>query len=119
MTLSERLASAAAERARAKALGTSVEQLRLREASFPPAFETSAEVPQPRILISGSTALASVEPDPLADPRSICPTCGRTGDVGVVDLPGRTSDWSCSTCGTMWRIPLPAANGGAAQRFPR
>jgi hypothetical protein len=114
MTLSERLASAAAERARAKEAGTSVEQLREREASFVAQFRPKAEVLQPKILISGSTTLASVTPDPGADPRSICPTCGRTGDVGVVDLPGRTSDWSCATCGTMWRIPLPAASDGAA-----
>jgi hypothetical protein len=111
MSLSERLAMAAQERARAAEAGTTVEDLRRLQGAFRPAPPDPMSVNQSdaRILITGSTTVAAVKPDPGADPRAICPTCGRTGQVGMVDLPGRTSDWSCESCGTMWRLPLPEA----------
>jgi hypothetical protein len=108
MTLSDRLAAAAAERAQAQQAGTSVEDLRRRQAFSGPLLDETA-IPEPVIIIAGSTTVAAVEPDPAANPRSICPTCGRTGEIGIVDLPGRMADWVCNACGTMWRLPLPAA----------
>ena len=110
MSLSDRLAMAAQERARAAEAGTSVEDLRRMQGAFRPAApDPVASKADARILIAGSTTVGTVAPDPRADPRSICPTCGRTGAVGMVDLPGRTSDWACDSCGTMWRLPLPEA----------
>jgi hypothetical protein len=108
MSLSDRLAMAAAERAQAKQAGTSVEDLRRRQAFLQEPASTAPVAPQaPNIIISGSTTVAAVEPDLAADPRSVCPTCSRTGTLGIVDLPGRTADWGCDACGTMWRVPLP------------
>jgi hypothetical protein len=100
---------AAAERARAAEAGTTVENLRRMQGAIRPApqAQAAASSVDARILITGSTTVAAVTPDPSADPRAVCPTCGRTGEVGMVDLPGRTSDWSCGACGTMWRLPLP------------
>ena len=111
MSLSEKLAIAAAERARAAEAGTTVENLRRLQGAIRPAPSSQATVDatDARILITGSTTVATVPPDPAADPRAVCPTCGRTGELGMVDLPGRTSDWSCGACGTMWRLPLPEA----------
>lgn len=106
MSLSDRLARAAAERARAQEAGTTVEQIR-RQQPIETSLLPPAPVPAPTIIIAGSTTLVAVDPDPHADPRSVCPTCGRTGELGLVDLPGRTSDWSCMACGTMWRLKLP------------
>lgn len=108
MSLSDRLAAAAEARARAEQAGTTVEVL---QALAPPGTTPFglAEPPPPpdrKILITGHDAVGPVTPDPTADPASICPICGRTGDLGVVDLPGRTSDYSCASCGTMWRITL-------------
>jgi hypothetical protein len=106
MSLSERLAMAAAERAKAREAGTSVEAL--RQSGGLRREEAATALPlAPVIIIAGSTTVAAVEPDPAADPRSVCPTCGRTGEIGIVDLPGRTADWACDACGTMWRLPLP------------
>lgn len=108
MTLSDRLAHAAAERARAEAEGTTVADLRRHPANG--AFGLRPEAtpaPVAAILISGTTTVTAVEPDPGADPKTVCPTCGRTGHLGLVDLPGRTSDYACDTCGSMWRITLP------------
>lgn len=51
--------------------------------------------------------------DPAADPGSLCPTCNRPGELGLVDLHRQTTDWQCTTCGTMWRArdttPAPVA----------
>jgi hypothetical protein len=108
MSLSDRLALAAAERAQAKQAGTSVEDLRRRQAFMQPETVAPPPLPSaPNIIIAGSTTVAAVEPDLAADPRAICPTCSRTGSLGIVDLPGRTADWACDACGTMWRLPLP------------
>jgi hypothetical protein len=107
MSLSDRLAAAAEARARAEQAGTTVENLEMLDVLAPmPLAPTGA--PQ-TVLITGSDLVPRVNPDPNADPNSICPTCSRTGDVGLVDLPGRTSDWSCGACGTMWRVTLEQA----------
>lgn len=110
MSLSERLAAAAEARARAEQAGTTVEQLHQLGLRVPPVDLRLAD-PEPEpatrtILISGSDLVAPVTPEPGADPNAICPTCHRTGQVGVVDLPGRTTDYSCAACGTMWRVNL-------------
>lgn len=112
MSLSDRLAAAAAARARAEEAGTTVEQLEALQLLAPAAFGLpDGPVAVPRtILITGSDLVPPVPPDANADPNAICPTCNRTGDLGVVDLPGRTSDYSCSTCGTMWRVTLEQAS---------
>jgi hypothetical protein len=109
MTLSDRLALAAAERAQAQQAGTTVEDLRRRQAFFDQPLVARSIPPTPTVIIAGSTTVAAVEPDHAADPRSVCPTCGRTGELGIVDLPGRTADWACDACGTMWRVDLPDA----------
>ena len=111
MSLSDRLAAAAEARARAEQAGTTVQQLEALEVLAPAAFglaEPATAAPR-TILITGSDLVPPVPPDPSADPNTVCPTCNRTGEVGVVDLPGRTSDYSCSTCGTMWRVTLAQA----------
>jgi hypothetical protein len=51
-----------------------------------------------------------VEPDPAAPAAAVCPICGRTGVLGIMDLIGRTADWSCTTCGTLWQVRLPDEN---------
>ena len=111
MSLSDRLAAAAEARARAEQAGTTVEHLELLDVLAPMPFAlTDAPAGAPRtILITGSDLVPPVTPDASADPNSICPTCSRVGDVGIVDLPGRTSDWSCGACGTMWRVTLEQA----------
>jgi hypothetical protein len=90
-----------------------VEHLQTIDAALaPPLGFGFGDAPAPAnqtILITGSDLVPHVTPDPLADPNTICPTCGHTGDLGVVDLPGRTSDYSCATCGTMWRVNLERA----------
>jgi hypothetical protein len=107
MSLSDRLAAAAEARARAEQAGTTVENLEMLDVLAPMPFAPTA-APQ-TVLITGSDLVPRETPDPNADPNSICPTCSRTGDVGLVDLPGRTSDWSCGACGTMWRVTLEQA----------
>jgi hypothetical protein len=98
MTLSERLA--AAERARSGAAN--------EEARAPVSGLTTSG---PEVLPSDMTVLlapqntvAAVTPDPAVPRHAVCPTCGRTGELGLVDLARRTGDWSCDTCGTLWRI---------------
>ena len=59
-----------------------------------------------RIVVAATKPTTAVTPDRRATPESICPTCGRTGELGVVDLPGRTADWTCRACGTMWQVGL-------------
>ena len=113
MSLSDRLAAAAAARARAEEAGTTVEHLQTIDAALAPAATfTLAATPESSartILITGSDLVPPVTPDPLADPNTICPKCNHIGDLGLVDLPGRTSDYSCSSCGTMWRVNLEQA----------
>jgi hypothetical protein len=111
MSLSERLAAAAQERAKAAEAGIDVEHLRRIQGAIRPVPDGRAAVSSRdvQILIAGSTTVAAVAPDLRADPRSLCPTCSRTGVVGMVDLPGRTTDFSCEACGTMWRLSLPEA----------
>lgn len=110
MSLSERLAAAAEARAQAEQAGTTVEVLQALTPAGSGALGLGLADPPPpperTILITGFDTAGPVTPDPTADPAAICPTCSRTGDLGVVDLPGRTSDYSCASCGTMWRITL-------------
>lgn len=61
------------------------------------------------IILDAHVPVAAVEPDPDAEPGSVCPTCGRTGELGMVDLHRHTSDWSCLACGTLWRVDTTAA----------
>lgn len=59
------------------------------------------------MVVSAHVPVVAVEPDPSADPDAVCPTCGRTGEVGLVDLGRQTTDWSCDACGTLWRVASP------------
>lgn len=61
------------------------------------------------IILGAHVPVAAVEPDPDADADSVCPTCGRTGELGIVDLGRQTTDWSCMACGTLWRVTLPTS----------
>lgn len=110
MKLSDRLAQAATDRRNAEAAGTTVEDWRRRQSGqlLP---EPSPPPEDVIILVSGPTPVAAVRPDPLADPRSVCPTCARTGEMGMVDLAGRTTDWACNACGSMWRVTHTSAAG--------
>lgn len=98
MSLSDRLAAAAADREAGRA-GVGL-HTGLKSPPSPPARELS-------IILGAHVPVTAVEPDPNADPDAICPTCARTGELGVVDLHRRTSDWTCSACGTMWRLTMP------------
>ena len=100
MSLSDRLAAAA--RARGDVGGE-------RTAT---AVEPPADASRVQLILSASRPAATVEPDPTAAPDAICPTCSRTGVLGVVDLPRRTADWACDHCGSMWRVMLPAPAPG-------
>lgn len=64
------------------------------------------------MILSPSRPVKAVEPDPAADPEAICPACGRTGDLGLVDLARRTASWACEACGAMWRAALPPPREG-------
>jgi hypothetical protein len=61
------------------------------------------------IVIRPHIPVAIIDPDPDAEPASVCPTCGRVGELGVLDVHRRNADWSCIACGTMWRVNLPEA----------
>lgn len=105
MSLSDRLAAAARAR-EASRPGSAV--------PLPADIEAARAVPltdRPGTAIvlppQPGLRVVAAEPDPDADPVSICPSCARTGDLGLLDLPGRTAHWSCRTCGTMWRVELP------------
>ena len=64
---------------------------------------------QVRIILSANIPVAAVDPDPRADADAVCPTCGRTGELGMIDLGRGTSDWSCVACGTLWQATMPAS----------
>lgn len=70
-------------------------------------------------MIRAHIPVAAVEPDPEAEPASVCPTCGRVGELGVLDVHRRHADWTCIACGTMWRVSLPAAPRPVDQPFLR
>ena len=101
MTLSDRLAAAA------KARG---EVVAVRRQPVEPAIEPEPVVAEPverrRIVVAATKPATAVEPELGAAPDSVCPTCGRTGELGVIDLPGRTADWTCTACGTLWQVTL-------------
>ena len=101
MTLSDRLAAAA------KARGEVV-AVRKKPVEPPVAAPAAEEVAadRRRIVAAATQPAAAVEPELGAAPDSICPTCGRTGELGVIDLPGRTADWTCTACGTLWQVGL-------------
>jgi hypothetical protein len=100
MTLSDRLAAAAKERSNGTTGATDVAN---RGVKSPSAIQGRDLT----IVIGAHVPISAVEPDPAAEPDAVCPTCGRTGELGVVDLHRRTSDWTCSSCGTMWRLTMP------------
>lgn len=116
MTLSERLAAAARERQTAAEVRGAPAVRQAPEASEPVAAHRAqaegatgvATIPRDgqRIIAPASTPVDVVVPDRAAAPTAICPTCGRTGELGMVDLPGRTADWSCLACGTLWQVSL-------------
>ena len=99
MSLSDRLADAARERAGLPTV---------------PAGALLAEPRRPRsertIVVGAHIPVAAVEPDPEAEADSICPSCGRTGELGILDLGRQTADWTCVACGTLWRIVMPASS---------
>jgi len=102
MSLSDRLAAAAKARGE---LGA--------ERAAPIAVQTPEDkADRVQVVLAASRPTTAVAPDPSAAPDSVCPTCGRTGVLGVVDLPRRTADWACEHCGCMWRITLPAPADG-------
>lgn len=72
----------------------------------PPTAADEVPPDRRRIIAAATHPAAAIEPDLGAAPDSICPTCGRTGELGLVDLPGRTADWTCGACGTMWQVGL-------------
>ena len=99
MTLSERLA--AAERARTAPLAEEQQGAVITG----PAREAREATPSDvTVLLAPQHPVAAVTPDPTVPAHAVCPTCGRTGELGLVDLARRTGDWSCETCGTLWRI---------------
>lgn len=100
MTLSDRLADAARRRAGLPVAGD-VDPGSLLARPVGPEREVI-------VVLGAHVPVAAVDPDPQADVDAVCPTCGRTGELGVVDLARRTSDWSCVACGTLWRVTLPA-----------
>lgn len=97
MSLSDRLARAARERD-----GGRTEPSAQRRSP-------AADEHQRTIILEAHIPAAAVEPDPAADPNAVCPTCGRTGELGIVDLARQTTDWSCLVCGTLWRVRQPAS----------
>jgi hypothetical protein len=100
-TLSDRLAAAA----RARGEVVAVRRAPVEEVALEPVPEPEPADPR-RIVVAATTPATAVTPDRRAAPDAICPTCGRTGDLGVIDLPGRTADWTCNACGTMWQVGL-------------
>jgi hypothetical protein len=97
MSLTERLAAAARERGEA--------------APLPPPPPPEPEPPEPvdvrSVIVGPSQPVTAVEPGPDADPEAVCPTCGRTGTIAIVDLARRATDWACDGCATMWRVAMP------------
>ena len=99
--LSDRLAAAARARGEVVAVRKPV----VDEAELQPVREPEPVDPR-RIVVAATKPAIAVTPEPGAATESICPTCGRTGDLSVVDLPGRTADWTCTACATMWQVGL-------------
>ena len=73
----------------------------------PAPFATDHAPPIIRIVGGATRTVDVIHPDPDAPVGSVCPTCGRGGELGVIDLPYRTADWSCTACGTLWQVKLP------------
>jgi len=99
MSLSDRLADAARQRAGI------------------PTVDPGSLLAEPRrpvrdltVILGAHIPVATVEPDPEADADSVCPSCGRTGELGILDLGRQTTDWSCVACGTLWRISMTASS---------
>ena len=101
MTLSDRLAAAAKARGEVVAV-----RRRPAEPEAAPAPVEEAPIERRRIVVAATKPATTVDPELGAAPDSICPTCGRTGELGVIDLPGRTADWTCTACGTLWQVGL-------------
>ena len=101
MTLSDRLAAAAKARGEVVAV-----RRRPAEPERPPIPVDEPPVDRRRIVVAATKPATAVDPELGAAPDSICPTCGRTGELGVIDLPGRTADWTCTACGTLWQVGL-------------
>lgn len=93
MSLSDRLADAARQRAGAPTADPGAVRTRRRQ--------TTREL---TVILGAHIPASTVEPDPDADADSICPSCGRTGQLGILDLGRQTSDWTCVACGTLWRV---------------
>ncbi len=106
MSLSERLSAAARVRDGIEEPAAPATEVRAAVADDP---EPPAE--RLRIVAAASTPVDVVVPDPAAAPDAVCPTCGRTGELGVVDVPYRTADWSCTACGCLWQVTLPPPAG--------
>lgn len=109
MNLTDRLAAAArarGETARARPVTTEA------DTAADPDVAAPVDDTRVQIVMGASTPVAAVPPDPAAAPDAVCPTCGRTGEIGIVDMARRTADWSCAGCGTMWRIRMPAPVDG-------
>jgi hypothetical protein len=99
MSLSDRLHAAARARE-----GRPEPAPRIQQATTVTIVEEPVRV---KIIATASRTVQVTDPDPSAAPDAVCPTCGRTGELGVVDLPYRTADWSCVSCGTLWQVTLP------------
>lgn len=119
MTLSDRLAAAARVREGAargttaaptsslpSPTSTATATRRAGTTTISPATERAVAADK-RIRVHAIQPAAWTEPPVDAEANSVCPTCGRVGELGILDLPGRTADWSCLTCGTLWQVDLP------------
>lgn len=102
MSLSDRLADAAKQRHGGATA--------LRAA--PSRTESATSTTAVQVILAPSKPAVAVDPDPAVPASAVCPTCGRTGEPGTVDLARRTTDWSCDACSSMWRSHMPPpANG--------
>lgn len=96
MSLSDRLHEAARQRAGLSAAHDGP--------LLAPPRVTAREV---TVILGAHMPVATVDPDPDAEADAVCPSCGRTGELGILDLARQTTDWSCVACGTLWRITMP------------
>lgn len=70
------------------------------------------------VFLQATTPAVAIEPDPAAEPGSLCPSCHRPGQIGLVDLGRQTTDYQCTACGAMWRSrDLRSGTSPAADRL--
>jgi hypothetical protein len=104
MSLSDRLAAAARNRGADDDGPLASRPTALRQVARPAEPPVSISV-----MLPPDGPVSIVDADPSATPGSLCPTCNRPGELGLVDLHRHTTDWQCTTCGTMWRATATTA----------